>query len=157
MGKQVKPRVCVPCWERVLQESRAFPREGQRPWVVLTSQSLCQGEGVHWGPVVGRVLCLLGCLLVQVVHGAQWVHGMQGVSVHPIVLHGDINLQNSSQIFGSADPKLIPKLAATVGLGTGASKTPMTPIRLPNLEINIWLYTTHDMQKGFLSIVTYIS
>lgn len=30
-----------------VQESRAFPMEGQKPWVVLTSQSLRQGEGVH--------------------------------------------------------------------------------------------------------------
>lgn len=69
----------------------------QKPWVVLTSQSLCQGEGVHGGPVVGGVLGLLGCLLVEVVHGAQRVHGMQGVTIHSIVLHGDINLENSGR------------------------------------------------------------
>lgn len=69
----------------------------QKPWVVLTSQSLCQGEGVHGGPVVGGMLGLLGCLLVEVVHGAQRVHGVQGVTIHSIVLHGDINLENSGQ------------------------------------------------------------
>lgn len=82
---------------------------------------------------------------------------MQGVSIHPIVLHGDINLQNSSQIFGSIDPKLILNFAMPAGLGTGAPRTQLTPIRLPNLEINICLYPTHDMQKGFLSVVTHIA
>lgn len=37
----------------------------------LTSQPLCQGEGVHRGPVVRRVLGLLRRLLVEVVHGAE--------------------------------------------------------------------------------------
>ena len=54
----------------------------------ITSKSLGEGERVHGGPVVGRVLGLLRGLLVQVVHGAQGVHGVQGVSVHPVVLHG---------------------------------------------------------------------
>lgn len=72
-------------------------RQGHLPRVVLTSQSLSQGEGVHGGPVVGGVLGLLGCLLVQVVHGAQRVHGVQRVAVHSIVLHPDINLKNNTQ------------------------------------------------------------
>ena len=55
----------------------------------ITSQPLGQGERVHGGPVVGRVLRLLRGLLVQVVHGAQGVHGVQGVAVHPVVLHGE--------------------------------------------------------------------
>lgn len=54
----------------------------------ITSQPLGQGERVHGGPVVGRVLRLLRGLLVQVVHGAEGVHGVQGVAVHPVVLHG---------------------------------------------------------------------
>ena len=53
----------------------------------ITSESLREGERVHGGPVVGGVLRLRG-LLVQVVHGAQGVHGVQGVAVHPVVLHG---------------------------------------------------------------------
>lgn len=55
----------------------------------ITSQPLGQGERVHGGPVVGRVLRLLRGLLVQVVHGAEGVHGVQGVAVHPVVLHGE--------------------------------------------------------------------
>lgn len=55
----------------------------------ITSQPLGQGERVHGGPVVGRVLRLLRGLLVQVVHGAQGVHGVQRVAVHPVVLHGE--------------------------------------------------------------------
>lgn len=54
----------------------------------ITSQPLGQGERVHGGPVVGRVLRLLRGLLVQVVHGAEGVHGVQRVAVHPVVLHG---------------------------------------------------------------------
>lgn len=55
----------------------------------ITSQPFGQGERVHGGPVVGRVLRLLRGLLVQVVHGAQGVHGVQRVAVHPVVLHGE--------------------------------------------------------------------
>lgn len=55
----------------------------------ITSQPLGQGERVHGGPVVGRVLRLLRGLLVQVVHGAQGVHGVQRVAVHPVMLHGE--------------------------------------------------------------------
>lgn len=55
----------------------------------ITSQPLGQGERVHGGPVVGRVLRLLRGLLVQVVHGAERVHGVQRVAVHPVVLHGE--------------------------------------------------------------------
>lgn len=53
----------------------------------ITSESLGQRERVHGGPVVGRVLRLLRGLLVQVVHGAEGVHGVQRVAVHPVVLH----------------------------------------------------------------------
>lgn len=74
-----------------------FFHEQQKPWVVLTSQSLCQREGVHRGPVVRGVLGLLSCLLMEVVHGTQWIHGVEGVTVHSIVLHGDINLKNSNR------------------------------------------------------------
>ncbi|TNN69810.1 hypothetical protein EYF80_019878 [Liparis tanakae] len=49
-------------------------------------------ERVHGRPVVGRVLRLLRCLLVQVVHGAEGVHGVQRVAVHPVVLHGERSL-----------------------------------------------------------------
>jgi len=52
---------------------------------------------MHRGPVVGGMLGLLSCLLMEVVHGAQRVHGVEGVTVHSIVLHGDINLENSSR------------------------------------------------------------
>lgn len=55
----------------------------------ITSQPLGQGERVHGGPIVGRVLRLLRGLLVQVVHGAEGVHGVQRVAVHPVVLHGE--------------------------------------------------------------------
>lgn len=55
----------------------------------ITSQPLGQGERMHGGPVVGRVLRLLRGLLVQVVHGAERVHGVQRVAVHPVVLHGE--------------------------------------------------------------------
>lgn len=55
----------------------------------ITSESLCQCERVHGGPVVGRVLRLLRGLLVQVVHGAEGVHGVQRVAVHSVVLHGE--------------------------------------------------------------------
>lgn len=55
----------------------------------ITSQPLGQGESVHGGPVVGGVLRLLRGLLVQVVHGAERVHGVQRVAVHPVVLHGE--------------------------------------------------------------------
>lgn len=41
------------------------------------------------GPVVGRVLRLLRGLLVQVVHGAEGVHGVQRVAVHPVMLHAE--------------------------------------------------------------------
>lgn len=58
-----------------------------REHLFLTSQPLCQGERVHRGPVVRSVLRLLGGLLVEVVHGAQRVHGVEGVPVHPVVLH----------------------------------------------------------------------
>lgn len=44
---------------------------------------------MHGGPVVGRVLRLLRGLLVQVVHGAEGVHGVQRVAVHPVVLHAE--------------------------------------------------------------------
>lgn len=67
-------RACVRAFVRVLS---------------ITSQPLGQGERVHGGPVVGRVLRLLRGLLVQVVHGAQGVHGVQRVAVHPVVLHGE--------------------------------------------------------------------
>lgn len=53
----------------------------------ITSESLGQRERVHGGPVVGRVLRLLRGLLVQVVHGAEGVHGVQRVAVDPVVLH----------------------------------------------------------------------
>lgn len=61
---------------------------GEELLLFLTSQPLCQGEGVHRGPVVRRVLGLLRRLLVEVVHGAEWVHSVEGVAVHPVVLHG---------------------------------------------------------------------
>lgn len=48
---------------------------------------------MHRWPVVGGMLGLLGCLLVEVVHGAEGIHGVEGVAVHSIVLHGDINLK----------------------------------------------------------------
>lgn len=44
---------------------------------------------MHGGPVVGRVLRLLRGLLMQVVHGAERVHGVQRVAVHPVVLHAE--------------------------------------------------------------------
>jgi len=47
---------------------------------------------MHGWPVVGRVLRLLRGLLVQVVHGAQRVHGVQRVAVHPVVLHAGRSL-----------------------------------------------------------------
>lgn len=55
----------------------------------ITSQPFGQGQRVHGWPVVGRVLRLLRGLLVQVVHGAQGVHGVQRVAVHPVMLHGE--------------------------------------------------------------------
>lgn len=39
------------------------------------------------------MLGLLGRLLVQVVHGAERVHGMERVAIHPVVLHRGIRLQ----------------------------------------------------------------
>lgn len=58
-----------------------------RERVLLTSQSFRQRKRVHGGPVVGSVLRLLSSLLMQVVHGAEGVHGVQRVTVHPVVLH----------------------------------------------------------------------
>lgn len=59
---------------------------------LITCQSLCQCERVHGRPVVGCVLRLLRSLLVQVVHGAEGVHGVQRVAVHPVVLHAERSL-----------------------------------------------------------------
>ncbi len=53
----------------------------------LTSQSLRERERVNGRPIVRRVLRLLRRLLMQVVHSAQWVHGVERVSVHSVVLH----------------------------------------------------------------------
>lgn len=55
--------------------------------LILTSQSFGQREGMHGRPVVGGVLGLLRRLLVEVIHGAEGVHGVQGVAVYPVVLH----------------------------------------------------------------------
>lgn len=61
----------------------------------LTSQPLCQGERVHRRPIIRRVLRLLRRLLMQVIHGAQRVHGVERVSVYSVVLHGFRYLQKS--------------------------------------------------------------
>lgn len=53
----------------------------------LTSQPLREGERVNGRPVIRRVLRLLRRLLMQVVHGAQRIHGVKRVSVHSVVLH----------------------------------------------------------------------
>lgn len=63
----------------------------------ITSESLRQGERVHGGPVVGRVLRLLRRLLVEVVHGAQGVHGVQRVAVHAVVLHAVGKMQRGKE------------------------------------------------------------
>lgn len=77
-----------PCLFHCLRGAGAYERACGRVFSI-TSQPLGQGERVHGGPVVGRVLRLLRGLLVQVVHGAEGVHGVQGVAVHPVVLHAE--------------------------------------------------------------------
>lgn len=59
----------------------------QRASFSLTSQPLGERERVDGRPVVGGVLGLLSRLLMEVVHGAQRVHGVEGIPVHPVVLH----------------------------------------------------------------------
>lgn len=56
--------------------------------LALTSQPLGERERVDGWPVVGGMLRLLSRLLVEVVHGTQGVHGVEGIPVHPVVLHG---------------------------------------------------------------------